>query len=164
MCCAASGPPILSEGRGVVASPGQPLGFFNQLASMQSLFCGDAGIKAYEAASCKCQILSLCPSMHPSFYSCGEGSDLKGRGRDSVVEFQAAESCVGEGCGSGGLLVSLRPKRAGPACDPLGLRVGPIEPLSPSPFQMIGVDTEGLCCYLCPPVCPWGQGFLCLLI
>lgn len=80
---------------------------------------------------------------------------------------------LGRAVDPGGLLVSLRPKEGqaqpvvhlGPQhiC-PLGLRVGPIEPLSPSPFQMVGVDTEGLCCYLCPPVCPWGQGFLCLLI
>lgn len=147
-----------------------PLGLCNRLASMQSLLCGDAGIKAYEAASCKCQILSLCPSMHPSIYSCGEGSDLKGRGRDSVVEFRAAESCVGEGCGSGGLLVSLRPKRSLWFTWALSTSVhwvfvlDPLSPLSPSPFQMVGVDTEGLCCYLCPPVCPWGQGFSCLLI
>lgn len=117
-----------------------PLGFCNRLASMQSLLCGDAGIKSYEAASCKCQILSLCPSMHPSIYSCGEGSDLKGRGRDSVVEFRAAESCVGEGCGSGGPpcepetqkkpVVHLGPQHI---C-PLGLRVGPIEPPKPISF------------------------------
>lgn len=77
-----SGSPVLSEGPSGAVNPGHALRLCNRLASMQSLVCGDAGIKACEAASCKWQKHSV----HPSIYSCGEGSGLNGEA-ETVVKF-----------------------------------------------------------------------------
>lgn len=67
MCCAASSPPVLSEGPSAVASPGHPSGFCNWLASMRSLWF----VEASEAASCKCQKPVTLSIVHSSISSVG---------------------------------------------------------------------------------------------
>lgn len=89
MCCAASGSPIPPEGPGAAASPGHAFGLL-QLAGLHAepLVCGDAGIGLRGSVLQMLKAcLSLCPSMHPSFYSCGEGSGPGGGARNNVVKF-----------------------------------------------------------------------------